>query len=148
MGETRKFSQIFINFSGPDKYLQKAAALYENDKKMSPDVDQSCVFPSEDGYGEHNGCRRIVDWEETGINDTYRVIFYNSRLKLILAFSLSVQLKLMMQDWRRFINGDGVVKVVHSVMTPHGELTRLSPSQHTTSSKLTRTSTSLLAFSY
>ena len=80
---------------------------------MSPDVDQSCVFPSEDGYGEHNGCRRIEDWEETGINDTYRVIFYNSRLKLILAFSLSVQLKLMMQDWRRFIDGVGVVKVVH-----------------------------------
>ena len=80
---------------------------------MSPDVDHSCVFPSEDGYGEHNGCRRIVDWEETGINDTYKVILYNSRLKLILAFSLSVQLKLMMQDWRRFINGVGVVKVVH-----------------------------------
>ena len=42
--------------------------MYEfEDKKMSPDVDQSCVFPSEDGYGEHNGCRRIEDWEETGI---------------------------------------------------------------------------------
>ena len=39
-----------------------------------PDVDQSCVFPSEDGYGEHNGCRRIEDWEETGIEDKrYRV---------------------------------------------------------------------------
>ena len=64
--------------------MQKYQALMENeDYKMSPDVDQSCVFPSEDGYGEHNGCRRIVDWEETGINDTYRVIFYNSRLKLM-----------------------------------------------------------------
>ena len=80
---------------------------------MSPDVDQSCVFPSEDGYGEHNGCRRIVVWEETGINDTYRVIFYNSRLKLMLALSLSVQLKLMMRDWRLFKDGVGVVKVVH-----------------------------------
>ena len=80
---------------------------------VSPDVDQSCVFPSEDGYGEHNGCRRIVDWEETGINDTYRVIFYNSRLKLMLALSLSVQLKLMMRDWRCFKDGVGVVKVVH-----------------------------------
>ena len=47
------------------------------DYKISPDVDQSCVFPSEDGYGEHNGCRRIVDWEETGISDTYRVNIYH-----------------------------------------------------------------------
>ena len=54
-----------------------------------------------------------MDWEETGINDTYRVIFYNSRLKLMLAFSLSVQLKLMMRDWRCFKDGVGVVKVVH-----------------------------------
>ena len=54
-----------------------------------------------------------MDWEETGINDTYRVIFYNSRLKLMLAFSLSVQLKLMMRDWRLFKDGVGVVKVVH-----------------------------------
>ena len=54
--------------------MQKVDAVYDGDK-MSPDVDHSCVFPSEDGYGEHNGCRRIEDWEETGINDTYRVIF-------------------------------------------------------------------------
>ena len=54
-----------------------------------------------------------MDWEETGINDTYRVIFHNSPLKLMLAFSMSVQLKLMMRDWRRFIDGVGVVKVVH-----------------------------------
>ena len=54
-----------------------------------------------------------MDWEETGINDTYRVIFYNSRLKLMLAFSLSVQRKLIMRDWRCFIAGVGVVKVVH-----------------------------------
>ena len=128
------------NFSGPEKYINKVDSVYDSNK-MSPDVDQSCVFPSEDGYGEHNGCRRIVDWEETGINDTYRVIFYNSRLKLILAFSLSAPLKLMMQDWRRFIDGVGVVKVVHwKEVTPHGELTRLSPSQHTTSWDLTRIS--------
>ena len=94
--------------------MQEVYAISEvEDRKMSPDVEQSCVFPSEDGYGEHNGCRRIVDWEETGINDTYRVIFYNSRLKLMLAFSLSAPLKLMMRDWRRFIDGVGVVKVVH-----------------------------------
>ena len=78
-----------------------------------PDVDQSCVFPSEDGYGEHNGCRRIEDWEETGINDTYRVIFYNSRLKLMLASSLSAPLKLIMRDLQSSIDGVGVVKVVH-----------------------------------
>ena len=80
---------------------------------MSPDVDQSCVFPSEDGYGEHNGCRRIADWEETGINDTYRVHDILKFLKLMLASSLSAPLKLMMWDWRRFIDGVGVVKVVH-----------------------------------
>merc|ERR1712016_444824 len=88
--------KLIINFSGPKKYVQKVEAVYDG-RKMSPDVDQSCVFPSEDGYGEHNGCRRIEDWEETGINDAYRVIFYNSRLKLIFAFSLSAQLKLMMR---------------------------------------------------
>ena len=99
------------NFSGPEKYINKVDSVYDSNK-MSPDVDQSCVFPSEDGYGEHNGCRRIVDWEETGINDTYRVIFYNSRLKLMLAFSLSAPLKLMMRDSRLFIDGVGVVKVV------------------------------------
>ena len=92
--------------------MQKVDAVYDGDK-MSPDVDHSCVFPSEDGYGEHNGCRRIVDWEETGINDTYRVIFYNYRLKLMLAFSLSVPLKLMMRDWQSSSAGVGVVKVVH-----------------------------------
>ena len=54
-----------------------------------------------------------MDWEETGINDTYRVIFYNSQLKLMLAFSLSAPLKLMMRDLGRFIDGVGVVKVVH-----------------------------------
>ena len=54
-----------------------------------------------------------MDWEETGINDTYRVIFYNSQLKLMLAFSLSAQLKLMMRDWQSSIDGVGVVKVVH-----------------------------------
>ena len=49
---------------------------------MSPDVDQSCVFPSEVGYGEHNGCRRIVDWEETGIEDSkYRVNMQILKLK-------------------------------------------------------------------
>ena len=82
---------------------------------MSPDVDQRCVFPSrdgsvqygvseevekEEGYGQNWGCRRIEDWEETGINDTYRVTFYNFRLELMLAFSLSAQLKLMMREWR------------------------------------------------
>ena len=90
---------------------------------MSPDIDQRCVFPTIEEYGEDSDgrmrsavnweCRRIEDWEETGINDTYRVIFYNSRLKLIFAFSLSAQLKLMVLDWRRFIDGVGVVKVVH-----------------------------------
>ena len=54
------------NFSGPEKYINKHDSVYDANK-MSPDVDQSCVFPSEDGYGEHNGCRRIEDWEETGI---------------------------------------------------------------------------------
>ena len=72
------------NFSGPEKYINKVDSVYDSNK-MSPDVDQSCVFPSEDGYdddvGINWGCRRIVDWEETGINDTYRVIFHNSRLK-------------------------------------------------------------------
>ena len=66
------------NFSGPEKYVDKRYAVSEREEyKMSPDVDQSCVFPSEDGYGEHNGCRRIVDWEETGISDTYRVNRYH-----------------------------------------------------------------------
>ena len=113
---------------------------------MSPNVDQSCVFPSLDGYGEHNGCRRIEDWEETGINDTYRVIFYNSRLKLMLALSMSVQRKLIMWDWQSSTGGVGVVKVVHwkieNFKNSHIKETRLSPSQHTPSSKLTRTSTS------
>ena len=95
--------QIVDNFSGPEKYMQKVDGT-----KMSPDVDQSCVFPSEDGYGQNWGCRRIEDWEETGINDTYRVIFYNSRLKLMLAFSMSVQLKLMMRDWQSTTDGVGV----------------------------------------
>ena len=54
-----------------------------------------------------------MDWEETGINDTYRVIFYNSRLKLMLAFSLSAPLKLIMRDWQSSTAGVGVVKVVH-----------------------------------
>ena len=59
--------------------MQKYEALMENeDRKTSPDVYHSCVFPSEDGYGEHNGCRRIVDWEETGIEDSkYRVNIHN-----------------------------------------------------------------------
>ena len=58
--------------------MQKNEAIYEyEDEKMSPYVDHNCVFPSEDGYGEHNGCRRIVDWEETGISDTYRVNIYH-----------------------------------------------------------------------
>ena len=124
---------------------------------MSPDIDQHCIFPSIEEYGEDfDGrmrsainweCRRIEDWEETGINDTYRVIFQNSRLKLMLAFSMSVQLKLMMREWQSPTGGVGVVKVVHYLMTQitgclHGKLTRLSPSQHTPSSKLTRTSTS------
>ena len=112
------------------------------DYKISPDVDQSCVFPSNNDGMKWDFCRRIEDWEETGINDTYRVIFYNSRLKIMLAFSLYAQPKLMMRDWRCFIDGVGVVKVVHwSASTGVcGELTRLSPSQHTPS--LTRTSTS------
>ena len=124
MGESGKFFQIFVNFSGPDKYTVKEDAIYGNEEyKMSPDIDQHCIFPSIEEYGEDfNGrtrsavnweCRRIEDWEETGINDTYRVIFYNSRLKLMLAFSLSAPLKLMMRDWRRFTAGVGVVKVVH-----------------------------------
>ena len=63
------------NFSGPEKYVDKRYAVYEQEEfKMSPDVDQSCVFPSEDGYGVHHSCRRIEDWEETGIEDSkYRV---------------------------------------------------------------------------
>ena len=70
--------QIINHFSGPEKYMQKVDAISANEQyKMSPDVDHSCVFPSEDGYGEHNGCRRIVDWEENGISDTYRVNIYH-----------------------------------------------------------------------
>ena len=78
MGETYSFDLVkFINnFSGPEKYINKHGALKDKNK-ISPDVDQSCVFPSEDGYGEHNGCRGIVDWEETGISDTYRVNRYH-----------------------------------------------------------------------
>ena len=92
MGESGKFFQIFVNFSGPDKYTVKEDAIYGNEEyKMPPDTDQSCVFPFVDGfdsgedinfrmdYTSHRGCRRIEGWEETGINDTYRVIFYNSR---------------------------------------------------------------------
>ena len=113
---------------------------------MSPDIDQSCVFPSIDDstydfvddsnfymrYAVNWGCRRIERYEETGINDTYRVIFQNSRLKLMLAFSMSVQRKLMMRNWQSSTSGVGVVKVVHYLMTqitgcPHGKLTRLSP---------------------
>ena len=84
------------NFSGPEKYISIRDAVYDG-YKMPPDVDQSCVFPSTEGY-IYWGCRRIEDWEETGINDTYRVTFYNFRLELMLAFSLSAQLKLMMRD--------------------------------------------------
>ena len=95
--------------------MQKYQALMENeDYKMSPDVDQSCVFPSEDGYGEHNGCRRIEDWEETGIEDKrYRVNIHNFKLRKKCVFSLSAPLKLMMRDWQISSAGVGVVKVVH-----------------------------------
>ena len=61
---------------------------------MSPDVDQSCVFPSEDGYGEHNACRRIVDWEETGIEHSkYRVNMHNfkQRKKILVQFVCSTE---------------------------------------------------------
>ena len=63
--------------------MQKDKAIYEwEEYKISPDVDHSCVFPSEDGYGQHNGCRRIVDWEETGIEDSkYRVNTQNVKLR-------------------------------------------------------------------
>ena len=79
-----------------------------------PDVDQSCVFPSEDGYDEHNSCRRIVDWEETGIEDSKsRVNTRNFKLRKKSVFSLSAPLKLMMRDWQISSAGVGVVKVVH-----------------------------------
>ena len=95
--------------------MQEDKAIFEwEEYKTSPDVDQSCVFPSEDGYGEHNGCRRIVDWEETGIEDSkYRVNIHNFKQRKKSVFSLSAPLKLMMRDWRRFTAGVGVVKVVH-----------------------------------
>ena len=84
---------------------------------MSPDVDQSCVFPSEDGFGEHNGCRRIGgagDWEETGIEDSkFRVNIHNLKLRKKSVFSLSAPLKLMMRGWQGSTGGVGVVKVVH-----------------------------------
>ena len=85
---------------------------------------------------------RIVDWEETGIEDSkYRVNIHNFKLRKKSVLSLSAPLKLMMRDWQSHIDGVGVVKVV-PLKEPLGELTRLSPSQHTLSSKLTRTSTS------
>ena len=82
---------------------------------MSPDVDQSCVFPSEDSYShQHFGCRRIEDWEETGIEDKrYRVNIHNFKLRKKCVFSLSAPLKLMMRDWQISSAGVGVVKVVH-----------------------------------
>ena len=92
------------------------AHLKDDSKKMSPVVGQSCVFPSEDpnGYAVHDACRRIVDWEATGIEDrNYRVILYDYQFKLDTCFSLSALLKLMMRDWQSSIDGVGVVKVVH-----------------------------------
>ena len=83
MGETGKFFFKFVNFSGPDKFIREEDTIYiYDDDKMSPDVDQSCVFPSEDGFGQHHSCRRIVDWEETGIEDSkYRVNMQILKLK-------------------------------------------------------------------
>ena len=81
---------------------------------MSPDIDQSCVFPSADRFGLHHSCRRIEDWEETGIDSNFRVRLYNYQLRVnSLNFSLSAPLKLMIWDLQSHIDGVGVVKVVH-----------------------------------
>ena len=43
---------------------------YEKWFKSLGEVNLSCVFPFEDGYGVHNGCRELVGWENEGIEDT------------------------------------------------------------------------------
>ena len=47
----------------------------------------SCVFPFTDGWGEHNGCRKLgeagKDWETGGLEDTdYKVTICYSELAL------------------------------------------------------------------
>ena len=60
--------------SGPDRYYDYQA-IYDPDAKISPDVDQSCVFPFVDGYGDQNGCRNTEDFEERGLEDSkYKVL--------------------------------------------------------------------------
>ena len=52
--------------SGPEKRMNED----QSKVKALGEVDLSCVFPFEDGYGVHNGCRERVGWENEGIEDT------------------------------------------------------------------------------
>ena len=66
--------QLIDNFSGPEKYIDRHNALYDEDK-IPPDVDRSCVFPIVDANHQfHSGCQRIYNQLGTG---SYKVIFYS-----------------------------------------------------------------------
>ena len=58
---------------------------YVEEDTAQGEVDLSCVFPFEDGYGVHNGCRELDDWENEEIEDTnYKVTICYSNLALNL----------------------------------------------------------------
>ena len=48
-------------FSGPERHYDY------NPDTIAPEVGKSCVFPFEDGYGEHHGCRRTEGLEGKGL---------------------------------------------------------------------------------
>ena len=59
--------------SGPEKQTNEFQNGLWMMKSMG-EVDLSCVFPFEDGYGVHNGCRELIGWENDGIDDSdYKV---------------------------------------------------------------------------
>ena len=48
---------------------------FQKDVKGEPQVGKNCVFPFQDGYGGHNGCRKTEGFEEDGLEGTnFKVI--------------------------------------------------------------------------
>ena len=55
-------------FSGPKRHYDSST------RKIKPEVGKVCVFPFEDGYGEHHSCRRTEGFERKELeNSTYEV---------------------------------------------------------------------------
>ena len=52
---------MMITFSGPERLIDYTGW------SVAPEVGKICVFPFEDGYGAHHGCRRTQGVEKVGL---------------------------------------------------------------------------------